>query len=297
MNVLVSGSTGFIGSALVPRLAAAGHRVIRLVRSRPEESEDAFLWDPEAGTIDAAALAGVDAAVHLSGETVAGRWTEAKKKRILESRVKSTRLLSESLARVDPSPAVLVCASAIGYYGDSGDERLTERNPGGAGFLADVVRGWEAAASPAAEGGIRVVNLRSGIVLSASGGALERMLLPFRLGLGGSFGDGSQYMSWIALDDELGVIEHALAVQQLSGPVNAVAPNPVTNREFAKTLGRVLGRPAVVRTPAVALRVALGEFAQESLLAGQRAVPERLLESGYQFRHPELERALRHLLK
>jgi uncharacterized protein (TIGR01777 family) len=296
MNVLVSGSTGFIGSALVPRLAAAGHRVIRLVRSRPEESEDAFLWDPEAGTIDAAALAGVDAAVHLSGETVAGRWTEAKKKRVLESRVKSTRLLSESLARVDPSPAVLVCASAIGYYGDRGDERLTERSPGGAGFLADVVRGWEAAASPAAEGGIRVVNLRSGIVLSASGGALERMLLPFRLGLGGSFGDGSQYMSWIALDDELGVIEHALAVQQLSGPVNAVAPNPVTNREFAKTLGRVLGRPAVVRTPAVALRVALGEFAQESLLAGQRAAPERLLESGYQFRHPELERALRHLL-
>jgi uncharacterized protein (TIGR01777 family) len=296
LTVLVTGSTGMIGSALVDRLGTGGHRVRRLVRSPRQTGESAFLWDPQKGTIDDAALANLDAAVHLAGETVSGRWTEAKRKRILESRVKGTRLLSESLGRLDRRPSVLVCASAIGYYGDRGDERLTEQSPGGAGFLTGVVRGWEEAARPAADAGVRVVHLRSGIVLSASGGALERMLLPFRLGLGGSFGDGSQYMSWISLDDELGAIEHALAAEQVAGPVNAVAPNPVTNREFAKTLARVLGRPAVVRTPALALRLALGGFARESLLASQRALPQRLLDSGYRFQHPELEGALRHLL-
>jgi uncharacterized protein (TIGR01777 family) len=191
---------------------------------------------------------------------------------------------------------VLVCASAVGYYGDRGDERLTEQSSGGAGFLADVVRAWEAAAAAAAGAGIRVANLRSGIVLSASGGALERMLLPFRLGLGGTFGDGSQYMSWITLEDEVRAIEQALAVEALSGPVNAAAPSPVTNRAFTKTLGRVLGRPTVMRVPGFALRLVLGDFAKESLLAGQRAFPARLLDSGYRFEQPELEGALRHLL-
>jgi uncharacterized protein (TIGR01777 family) len=227
---------------------------------------------------------------------VAGRWTEVKKRRILESRVKGTRLLSEALAGREPRPAVLACASAIGLYGDRGDEQVTEQSPAGEGFLADVVQAWEGAAAPARDGGIRVVNLRFGIVQSKDGGALATLLPIFRLGLGGPVGSGRQYVSWVAIDDVVGAIQYALANDSLSGPVNGVAPEPVRNSEYGRTLGRVLGRPAVLPAPAFAVRLALGEFAQE-LLGGQRVVPERLRRSGYEFRYPQLEPALRHVLE
>jgi uncharacterized protein (TIGR01777 family) len=234
--------------------------------------------------------------VHLSGETVAGRWSADKKKRILESRTGSTRLLAETLTGLEQRPSVLVCASAVGYYGNCGDEQVTEGSPAGSGFLADVVRQWEAAAEPARAAGMRVVSLRFGVVLSPEGGALQRMLLPFKLGVGGTIGSGDQYMSWVAIDDVVGAVRHALENEQLSGPVNTTAPEPVTNRQFTKTLGRVLGRPTVMRLPGPALRLALGEFSTE-VLNGQRVLPARLTESGYRLHYPQLEGALRHLLE
>jgi hypothetical protein len=241
-------------------------------------------------------LQGVDAAVHLAGESIAQRWTPERKAKILKSRARGTRLLSESFARLTQPPCVFLCASAIGYYGDRGEEVLTEDSPSGVGFLAEVCRGWEAACAAAVQKGIRVVNLRMGIVLSAAGGVLPRMLLPFRMGLGGRIGSGRQYMSWIALDELVGVIIHALTCDILAGPVNAVAPHPVTNLEFTRTLGRVLRRPTVLSVPAFAARLALGEMADSLLLASARVEPARLAASGYAFRYPELEGALRHLL-
>jgi uncharacterized protein len=297
MKVAITGASGLIGSALARSLSADGDEVLRLVRSRSEAGGGAVFWDPQAGTIDGASLEGVDAVVHLSGETVAGLWTRGKKEKIRSSRVKSTTVLSEALARRERRPNVFVCASAVGYYGDRGDEELTEQSGPGSGFLVDVVLEWEAATAAAADAGIRVVNVRSGIVLSPEGGALKTMLLPFRLGLGGRLGSGRQWMSWIAIDDEVGLFRHALTTHEVSGPVNATSPNPVTNREFTKTLGRVLGRPTLFTAPAPALRLALGDFAREGLLAGQRALPERALASGYRFEHPELEQALRHVLR
>jgi uncharacterized protein len=294
MKVLVTGASGMIGSALVSRLDVVGHQVIRLTRSQARGSGD-YNWDPVAGTIDEGALDGVDAVVHLAGESVAGRWTESKKRRILESRVKGTRLVSKAIAGRADRPAVLVCASAIGIYGDRGEEPVTERSAPGTGFLAEVVREWESATAPASDAGIRVVNLRFGIVQSADGGALATMLPIFRLGLGGRVGSGRQYVSWVAIDDVVGTIQHAFTADSLSGPVNVVAPVPVTNAEYAHTLGRVLGRPAVLPAPGFAVRLALGEFAQE-LLGGQRVVPERLGGSGYAFRYSGLEAALRHVL-
>jgi uncharacterized protein len=296
MDVLVSGASGLIGSALVPSLREEGDAVTRLVRSARERAGDTLRWDPDAGDLDPAGLEAIDAVVHLSGETVAGRWSEAKKARIMESRRRSTRLLAETIARLERPPQAFVCASAVGYYGNGGAEILTEESPAGEGFLAEVVREWEAATRPAAEAGTRVVNLRFGVVLSAEGGALGQMLTPFRLGLGGPLGSGRQYMSWIAIDDVVGVVRHVLASAGLSGPVNASAPAPVTSREFARTLGRVLGRPALLPVPRLALRVLFGEFADEGLLWGQRAVPSKLAESGYRFRFPELEGALRQVL-
>jgi uncharacterized protein len=293
--VLVSGSTGLIGSALVPRLEAAGHDVRRLVRSRAQLDSGSFFWDPADGELDQSALDGVEAAVHLSGESVSGRWTAEKKRRIRESRVESTRLLARALAAANPRPRVLVNASAIGVYGDRGDEALDERSDPGSGFLADVTRDWEAATEPASAAGVRVVLLRTGIVLTPAGGALARMLTPFRLGVGGRFGSGRQYMSWISLDDHLGAITHALGAEELAGPVNSTAPNPVRNRELVATLARVLRRPALVPAPGAALRLALGEFANE-LLSSARVIPRRLLEIGHDFRDPELEPALRRLL-
>ena len=266
----------------------------RLVRTGPEHDGEAS-WDPSAGRLDASALEGADAVVHLAGETVAGRWNDDKKRRILESRTRSTTLIAETLSAMEPRPPVFVCASAIGYYGDRGAEQLEEDSVAGSGFLADVVREWEAATRPAAEAGVRVVNLRFGIVLSRDGGALGSMLTPFKLGAGGPFGNGRQYMSWIAIDDIVGAILHAIATESLAGPVNATSPHPVTNAEFSKTLGRVLHRPSIARVPAPVLRLAVGEFSKE-LLDSRRVLPVRLTDSGYEFRYPQLEPALRHLL-
>ncbi len=298
MKVLVTGASGFVGSAIVPSLADEGHFVVRLVRTAPAPGRSEVAWNPAGGTIDLDALEGLDAAIHLAGANIAaGRWTAAIKRRIRESRVGGTRLLCESFARLDRPPKVLVCASAVGYYGDGGHAVLREDSPAGTGFLAGVCREWEAAAEPAERRGVRVVRLRIGMVLSERGGALARMLPVFRAGLGGRVGSGAQYVSWIALDDLVGAVGHAIRTEALDGPVNAAAPNPVTNREFAKTLGRVLGRPAVLPAPAFALRLLLGEMADELLLASARVEPGRLLRSGYRFRHPELEEALRHLLR
>jgi uncharacterized protein (TIGR01777 family) len=297
MKILVSGSTGLIGSNLVACLTEGGNTVTRLVRRAPAASaEDVVLWDPYAETIDRDLLEGYDAVVHLSGENVAGRWTPSKKEKIRESRVRTTHFLSRTLAGLDGRPKALVCASAIGYYGERGEEELTEESGPGSGFLADVCAAWEGASESAAKEGIRVVHLRFGVVLSPDGGALNRMLPPFRLGLGGVVGSGGQYMSWIALDDVVGAIDHAIRTDSLKGPVNATAPNPVTNREFTEILGRVLSRPTFFPMPTFAVRLAFGEMGEALLLGSTRALPTRLTESGYRFRHSTLEPALRQLL-
>jgi len=290
--VAVTGASGLVGSALVSSLTAGGHRVIPLVRRAPRPGESALRWDPSSGAVTPAPVA--DAIVHLAGDSIMGlRWTAEKKRRIRESRTTATRLLVQTLTRLPKPPAVLVCASGVGYYGSRGDEVLSEESRPGTGFLAELAREWEAASAAAIAQGIRVVHLRFGIVLSAKGGALARMLTPFRLGLGGTIGDGAQWMSWIALDDVIGAIGHALTTDSLRGPVNAVAPAPVTNAEFTRILGRVLGRPTLLPLPAFVARLALGEMADELLLASQRVVPARLQASGYTFRYPALEEALR----
>ncbi len=297
MKVLVSGATGFVGSALVRDLAGEGHTVTRLVRPSFGAGGDAVLWNPGEGTVDLDGLEGHDAVVHLAGENIAGSsWTTERKSRIRDSRVGGTRLLCGSLSRLKRPPGVLVCASAVGYYGNRGREILREDSPPGEGFLADVCREWEEAAREGARQGIRVVILRIGMVLGPEGGALAKMLPVFRAGAGGRIGSGEQYVSWISLPDLVSVIRHALATDSLEGPVNAVTPHPVTNREFTKTLGRILGRPTVASLPAFAARVLFGQMADELLLAGTRAVPAKLLASGYVFRLPDLERALRFLL-
>lgn len=297
MHVLVSGSHGFVGSALVASLPASGHRVTRLARSKPTSGADAVLWDPVAGTIDLTQLQAVDAVVHLAGASlVSGRWTAHRKSLIRDSRVRGTRMLCDALATLRTPPRALLCASAIGYYGDRGEEVLTEDSPVGTGFLAAVCREWEEATAPAAQRGMRVVQLRFGMVLSPAGGALAKMLPPFRLGLGGPLGDGRQYMSWVSLEDALGAIHHALVTEALRGPVNVVSPQPVTNRDLTRALGRVLSRPTLLPAPAPLLRLLLGELADEVLLASARVMPTRLQATAYSFRHPALEGALRHLL-
>ena len=294
MNVAVSGASGLIGAALVSSLEAQGHRAIRLVRRMPRPDEDALRWDPSTGVLTPAGPSVADAVVHLAGDSILGlRWTAEKKRRIRESRTTATRLLVETLTRLTNPPAVLVCASGIGYYGSRGDEVLTEDSRPGTGFLADLARDWEAATATAIARGIRVVNLRLGVVLSARGGALATMLTPFRMGLGGVIGDGAQWMSWIALDDVIGAIRHALTTDALRGPVNTVAPAPVTNADFTRTLGRVLGRPTLIPLPAFAARLALGEMADELALVSQRVMPARLLASGFAFRRPTLKDTLR----
>jgi len=296
MNILVTGASGLVGSALASSLTSTGHGVTRLVRRQLHSGEKAARWDPLAGTIDASAFEGVDAVVHLAGENIAERWTAAKKVNIRDSRIKGTQVLCEALARLASPPKVLVSASAIGYHGDRGEEPLSEESAPGRGFLAEVCRAWEATTEPARQTGLRVVQLRFGVVLSPAGGALAKILPPFRLGLGGMLGSGRQYMSWIALDDAIGAIQHAIVTDSLQGPINAVAPQAVTNQEFTKTLGKVLGRPTVVPLPAFATRLMFGEMADELLLASARVQPAKLLASGYRFRYPELEGALRHLL-
>ena len=298
MRVAITGSTGLVGSEVVTVLSAAGHEVVRLVRRAPAPGEKAVRWDPVRREVDAAGLEGFDAVIHLAGENVgAGRWTPARKAAIRDSRVNGTRLLCDALAGLARPPKTLLCASAVGYYGDRGEETLAEESPPGTGYLAEVCREWEAASAPAARKGIRVVALRFGMVLSAKGGALARMLPLFRAGLGGVIGGGRQYVGWVALDDLPHIILHALQRGDLSGPVNAVAPRPVTNREFTEALGKALSRPTPLPVPAFALRLAVGrEMADALLLAGARVVPRRLEETGYRFRFPELPAALRHLL-
>ncbi len=298
MKVLISGSTGLIGSALISLLTDAGHDVTRLVRSGPRSDDSAVHWDPESGRIDAAGLEGLDAVVHLAGENIgSGRWTRDKKARIFDSRVKGTRLLCECLANLAAPPKVLICASAIGYYGDRGAETMNEGSPSGFGFLAEVCVEWEIATEFVAKTEIRVVNLRTGVVLSLAGGPLEKMLPPFKMGVGGILGNGRQYMSWIALDDAVGAIHHTLITDSLRGPVNNVAPHPVTNREFTKTLGRVLKRPTLFPLPSFGLRIIFGREMTDTLfLSSTRVEPTRLLETGYVFQYPELESALQHVL-
>lgn len=301
MHVLLTGSSGLIGSALAPALEADGHRVRRLRRGASvgaaADGADTASWNPADGAFAPGALGGIDAVVHLAGESIAGgRWTAARKARIRDSRVDGTRRLCAALAALDTPPRVLVAASAIGYYGDRGDALLDESAAPGTGFLPEVSRAWEAAAAPAREAGIRLVQLRIGIVLSRAGGALGQMLLPFRLGLGGVLGSGEQYMSWIALDDVVGVVQRALADESLRGPINTVAPQAVTNREFTRTLGRVLGRPTILPAPAFALRLVLGEMADALLLSSTRVDPAALRSAAFAFRHPRLDGALRHVL-
>src|SRR5215212_4918059 len=295
-RIAISGASGMVGSQLVPFLRAGGHDVVRLVRRRPSAADE-IAWDPATGRIDAASLESVDAVIHLAGVSIAGaRWTKARKAAILSCRLQGTNLLAETLSRLQRPPRVLISASGIGYYGDAGNTPLTEESPPGAGFLADVCRAWEEGTAPAAAAGIRVVLPRFGVVLARRGGLLARLIPPFRFGLGGPLGSGEQFMSWIALDDLLGVLLRAIADDRLAGPVNAVAPDAVSNRVFAETLGRVLHWPAVLRTPALALRLVAGELADELILASQRAQPARLEEVGFTFAFPMLEDALRHEL-
>jgi hypothetical protein len=296
-RILVTGASGLVGRRLCAELEAAGAKVIRAVRGAVQDPAHEVHWNPETYTIDAARLEGVDGVVHLAGENIAGgRWTESFKQKIRDSRVNGTRLISETIAKLAAKPKALVCASAIGYYGSRGDETLSESATPGNDFLARVCQEWEQACQPAREAGIRVVNVRIGVVLSSEGGALRQMLTPFKLGVGGKVGSGEQYMSWVAIDDVVGAIVFALANSHLEGPVNLAAPGPVTNLEFTKTLGRVLRRPTIVPAPAFGLRLAFGEMADALLLSSTRVTPQRLQAAGYRFRQPELEGALRHLL-
>ena len=297
MKIAVTGSHGMIGSALVGALESAGHRPLRIVRSTPT-GPDEITWDPVAGTIDARSLEGVDAVVHLAGKHI-GRpwWTEGYMAAVKDSRVRATYLLAEALSKLDRKPSVLVSASGIHYYGNRGDELLTEESRPGEGFLAEVVMAWEMATSPASEAGIRVANIRSAVVVSPSGGALAPMMIPMRLGIGGKLGSGAQYWSWIALDDHIAAVQHILGTEGLSGPVNLASPEPVRNADFVATIGRVLRRPAVLPVPAFALKIALGpQMANQMALYSQRVVPRKLEESGFKFAYPDLEGAFRHVL-
>lgn len=302
MKIVLSGASGLIGTALVPALLQQGHQITKLVRrgggeKQSDEKISTLTWDPEKKILDERALAGCEVAVHLSGETIAERWSEEKKQRIRTSRVQSTKLIAEKLAQLSPPPRALLCASAVGYYGSRGDELLDEERAPGQGFLADVCQEWEAAAAPAQAAGVRVVFLRFGVVLSAEGGALAKMLTPFKLGVGGQVGDGKQWMSWIALDDVVEAIKFLIDRDDVRGPVNMVSPHPVTNGEFTETLGRVLSRPTLLFVPAFGARLAFGEMADAVLLSSARVLPRRLERAQYTFAYPQLEGALTHLLK
>ena len=287
-----------VGQALIPRLKASGYLVRTLTRNREKSGNDAIFWDPSMNEIEAEKLEDVQAVIHLAGENIAsGRWSKAKKVRILESRTKGTTLLAQTLAGFSKPPELLLSASGINYYGDRGEDLLTEDEPPGKGFLADVCREWEAAAEPAEKAGIRVVRLRIGPVLSPEGGMLKKILPPFKAGAGGRVGSGNQYISWIALPDLLAVMEFILENPKARGAYNTVAPNPVTNAEFTRTLAKVLSRPAFLPVPAMGLRLTLGEMADEMLLASTRARPQRLEGEGFRFQYPELESALRKVLK
>ena len=296
-TIVVTGSTGLIGSQLVAAWQDSGRRAIRAVRREVQDPGKELYWNPATGQIDRDRLEGVDAVVHLAGANIAGRrWSEGYKQQLLDSRVQGTTLLCQALADLEHKPRVLLCASAIGFYGDRGNELLDETAAAGDGFLPELCLQWEQACRAAREAGIRVVNLRMGVVLSPQGGALASMLTPFKLALGGVLGSGRQYFSWISLDDVVPALLFVLEDEALSGPVNLVAPNPVTNREFTKALGRVLSRPTLLPMPAFAARLAFGEMADALLLASTRVLPNRLTAAGFHFEYPQLEPALRHLL-
>lgn len=292
MKIAVAGATGFIGSALVAHLGTVGHRVVRLMRRGPDASRGDTLWDPAHGVLDPASLDGVQAVVNLAGDPVAERWTAERKRRIRTSRVETTTLIAKTIVGLARPPRVLVNASAIGIYGDRGNEVLDESSAPGSGFLAEVAQAWEASAGPVIERGIRTVFTRFGIVLGAAGGALEKMLPPFRLGAGGRLGNGKQWMSWVTLDDVVAAIDYAITSDRVSGPVNVVAPNPVTNAEFTHDLGHALHRPAVATVPGFALKLAYGEMGEAVLLASQRVAPRALERAGFAFKHPLLPAAL-----
>lgn len=294
MKILISGSSGLVGSALLPFLVAEGHQIVKLIRARSDLLPNEIAWDERRGILSPESLEGMDAVIHLAGENIAnGRWTEEKKRKILDSRVIGTRLLCEALASLKHPPKVLISASATGYYGSRGKEVLTENSPRGTGFLADVCEKWEEATQQALDKGIRVVNLRIGMILSAKGGGLKKMLPPFKWGLGGTIGSGEQYISWIAIDDVLNVIAYALKEESLKGPVNVVSPNPVTNRDFTKTLGQVLDRPTWMTMPDFMVRWIFGEMGEDVLLSSTRVKPKVLEDRHFQFSYPELEKALR----
>ena len=296
MKILIGGSHGLVGTALIKSLEAQGHEIFRLVRHAPT-SKTEVEWSPDRYSIALARIEGFDAVVNLAGESIAeGRWTDDKKRRIRESRVKGTKLLGDALANLTVPPKSFVCASAIGYYGNRGDELLTESSAPGDNFLAKVCAEWEDATALATEKGIRVVNARFGVILDANGGALKKMVPPFRMGVGGKIGSGKQWMSWIALDDVIGGIQFALANDSMKGPVNFVAPVPVTNAEFTKTLGKVLSRPTIFPIPAFAIKLLFGEMGEALLLGGQRVAPERLVAEGFEFSYPQLDPALAHIL-
>lgn len=296
-RILVSGSSGLVGSALVAGLKGAGARIARLARPstvRGTSDEERIPWSPPQ-PISPDAVSGFDAVIHLAGENIASRWTASKKTRLRESRIPTTSNLARSLAQAKAKPQIFLSASAIGYYGNRGDEVLTEESNPGTGFIADLAREWEQASFPAADAGIRTVQMRVGLVMARSGGALHKMLPAFKLGIGGKLGEGSQWMSWIDIQDVIGAVQHILRSDLMQGPVNLVAPRPVTNSEFAKTLGSVLSRPTVFAVPAFAARLAFGEMADELLLASQRVEPTKLISSGYPFRFPTLKQSLQSL--
>jgi uncharacterized protein (TIGR01777 family) len=298
MRILISGSSGLVGSAVLADLRRGGHTVNQLVRAGGTGAPGDVGWDPVTGKMELGGLEGVDAVVHLAGASIAdGRWTDSRKQLLRTSRVDATRHLVNGLLKLARPPKVLVSASAVGYYGDRGDEQLTEVCAPGNDFLAQLARDWEAETSRAGQNGIRTVMLRFGVILSAAGGALPRMLLPFKLGVGGKLGSGLQWMSWLTLAEAVGFVQQALQNTALSGAINAVAPSPVRNSEFTKVLGKVLRRPTLFSAPAFALKLALGEMADALLLSSQRVIPARLQEIGYPFQHPTLDAALRAVLK
>lgn len=299
MKILITGSHGLVGSALAERLKAQGHQILTLVRHKANSSKGEAYWNAEGGSIDKTALdlLAPEAVIHLAGENIAsGRWNKERKRRIRDSRVNGTRALSDALAHLQVRPKAFLCASATGYFGSRGSEKLTEASAPGESFLAEVCQEWEAASAPASKVGIRTANLRFGVILSRDGGMLKKILLPFKLGVAGVIGSGQQYMSWITLEDVVGAIEFALQNSTLEGPVNTVAPEPVTNKQFTKALGRALWRPTLLPLPASTARMFLGEMADELLLASTRAIPAKLEKAGYRFKHPDLKSALKSLL-
>ena len=292
MKIAIAGASGLVGSVLVPVLEKDGSAVVRVVRSTPRAGE--IEWHPNQDSIEPAKLEGFDVIVNLAGENIAaGRWTDDQKRKIRESRVNGTHLMSEAIAKLSQPPSAFICASATGIYGDRDDEVLDEQSESGGGFLAGVCREWEMATEPASKAGVRVVNLRFGPIMSREGGMLAKLLTPFKMGLGGKVGSGRQYISWVAIDDAVNAMKLAIEDQSIRGPLNIVSPHPVTNEEFTKALGHVLNRPTALAIPAFAARLTFGEMADEMLLTSQRVMPKRLVAAGYQFQYPELEGALR----